>query len=344
MSTPKNTDSPTTSESPQEPTPITPKYNILMATHAPNNICSVEFTTSLIMTQRYLDSKGISNNVNFIVNGISFNESRNIAVANLLKNPNYTHILFINKDVVWRPQFIELLLSHDKNVIGGVCPRGNMKWDNIVRPKVFNKIRDFRSALSDKSTQKEIQTALSLLVSFVKANTMIYNIQLSDNLSISNAQLEASFLSTDFMLVKRSVFEKMVDRYNFTKYTDNVNCSEEENKFLYGFFQSQIEEGTFLSGDQIFCKRWQKMDGKILADIRIPLTRSVPFKFNGNFFHSLDKIVEPTPPQKEPVTIPEIITDKLPKELTVTTTPPVLCTPVLCTLSGEKSTSSTDID
>ena len=192
-----------------------------------------------------------------------------------------------------------------------------MKWDNIISPKVFNKMKDFRSALNENSTQKEIQTALSLLVNYVQANTMIYNIQLSDNLNVSKFELEASFLGTDFMLVKRTVFEKMVDRYNFTKYTDNVNCSDEENKFLYGFFQSQIEEGKYLSGDKIFCKRWQQMDGKILADIRIPLTKSAPFRFNGNFYHSLDKI-EPTP-EVENVTSPKIITDKLPEGLVVNT-------------------------
>ncbi len=267
-------------------------YNILITTHTPKNLCTIEYVSALMMTQKYLNSKGIECNINFIVNGVSFSKSRNIAVANVLKNTKYTHLLFINNDVVWKPEYIELMINSNKNIVGGACPNGNIKWENILSTKITNKIQEFRDIVLNQNpppTDENIQKTIGYLTNYIQSNSMIYNIELGDNLKIENYLLDTKFLTTDFMLIKRNVLEQMIDKYSHTKYYDKINCGEEDNKYLYALFQSQLDDCEYLNCEQVFCKRWKKINGKIYTDVRIPLTRSNVFRFNGNFYMALNK-------------------------------------------------------
>jgi len=91
--------------------------------------------------------------------------------------------------------------------------------------------------------------------------------------------IEVGTLGTGFMLIKRSVFEKMIEA-GATPYVDAIGLSLEENANQYDFFQCTIDsQGRYLTEDWSFCRRWRQLGGKIWADKTIGLTHVGYFRF-----------------------------------------------------------------
>ena len=72
---------------------------------------------------------------------------------------------------------------------------------------------------------------------------------------------EVDFAGTGFMMIKREVFEKM--KPEVPKF--------ENQKTAWAFFQTPVEDETFLSEDYFFCKKFREMGGKIMCDPTIKL-------------------------------------------------------------------------
>lgn len=83
--------------------------------------------------------------------------------------------------------------------------------------------------------------------------------------------VEVGTIGTGFMLIKRNVFERMIQE-GATKYTDAIGLSDVENDHQYDFFNCTIDsQGRYLTEDWSFCRRWRQLGGKIWADTSIPL-------------------------------------------------------------------------
>ena len=94
--------------------------------------------------------------------------------------------------------------------------------------------------------------------------------------------IEVGTLGTGFMLVKRLVFEKMIEN-GATPYVDDIGLSPEENANQYDFFQCTIDSnGRYLTEDWSFCRRWRQLGGSIWADKTIGLTHVGYFRFPPN--------------------------------------------------------------
>ena len=91
--------------------------------------------------------------------------------------------------------------------------------------------------------------------------------------------IEVGTLGTGFMLIKRSVFEKMIEE-GATPYVDAIGLSPEENANQYDFFQCTIDsKGRYLTEDWSFCRRWRQLGGKIWADTKIALAHVGYYRF-----------------------------------------------------------------
>jgi len=77
---------------------------------------------------------------------------------------------------------------------------------------------------------------------------------------------EVKDIGTGFLLIKRTVIEKMMNLYPELKHRNNLNLDSKFEPFMYGLFDTMIDEdGTYLSEDYTFCKRWRKLGGRIYA-------------------------------------------------------------------------------
>ena len=84
--------------------------------------------------------------------------------------------------------------------------------------------------------------------------------------------------------VRRQALERMCAHYPQLKFKRDHSidaATVSENRFA--LFECMIaEDGTYLSEDFAFCKRWTDMGGEIWADLKSKLTHVGPMAFHGD--------------------------------------------------------------
>ena len=103
--------------------------------------------------------------------------------------------------------------------------------------------------------------------------------------------IEVSTLGTGFLCVKRHVIEKMIEHHPELKYNDNVGIGAQYEPFMYGLFDTLIDEHkNYLSEDWTFCYRWRLMGGRCFADTKIKLNHTGYHTYEGNV-EELEKVL-----------------------------------------------------
>lgn len=95
--------------------------------------------------------------------------------------------------------------------------------------------------------------------------------------------LKVRDIGTGFMCIKRSVIEKMIEKFSDLKYKTRIGLDPKCDDFTYALFDGMIDPVSkdYLSEDYTFCKRWIEMGGEIWADTSIVLDHSGHYKFQG---------------------------------------------------------------
>ncbi|MDD4892398.1 MAG: hypothetical protein PHH73_00165 [Candidatus Rickettsiella isopodorum] len=141
--------------------------------------------------------------------------SRNLLTMRFLES-KYKVILFIDDDIFFIPEHIDILSKHCLNgydIIGGLYPTRSGK------------------------------TCASRMVKGTRCHTPVKNTQ----------PIEAEYISTGFMAIHRKVFEKLINENKIKlAYGDRERFSDVEP--YYPFFEAMWHDGEWLSEDWGFCK------------------------------------------------------------------------------------------
>ena len=78
--------------------------------------------------------------------------------------------------------------------------------------------------------------------------------------------VEVDYAGTGFFMVKRHVFEKLIELHPDWEYMEGQKGGR-----CWAFFQDPIEDGIHLSEDYFFCKRSREAGFKIICDPKIHL-------------------------------------------------------------------------
>ena len=169
---------------------------------------------------------GLDFQLDTLSNESNVNRARNSCAAKFLAG-DATHLMFVDADIQFRAEDINKLVSHDKEIVGGIYPQKTLPPKMVV-------------------------------------NTL-------DNGKREGDLVEVGTLGTGFMLIKRVVFQAMIEE-GAQKYTDAIGLSSVENDNQYDFFNCTIDSnGRYLTEDWSFCRRWRQIGGQIWADTTIPL-------------------------------------------------------------------------
>ena len=248
------------------------------------SVCFVNYVSCLMQTKELFQNFGIKLHVLFCKSDSLVSRARNNLVAKAMNDPEMTHIFFIDNDITWDPFDIIKLLIADKPIIGGIYPLKTYNFNRIVpteqNPNPVQRIIDTKNAsqLSKINNQDAIQM-----------NMLRYNVNyISNQIKIEKNLTQVKHIATGFMMIQRSVIEKMSNAYASTKYTDDVNfLIPEENKFAYALFDCGVVDDHYLSEDWMFCNRWSTLGGELWIDITINLTHTGIHDFAGCYMSSL---------------------------------------------------------
>ena len=245
------------------------KVSLFVATPVHSD-CSIHYTQALLELQQAC----IKNNILIyfhLLKSSLVTQGRNLCVAGFLES-NCTHMLFVDSDIYFNPESILAMLKKDKEVLSIPYPLKTMMWD-----KALCRIKE-----------GAIKTINNL-----KASLNTYPMKVGDknDITVDDGVIEVTHSPTGCMMIKRSVFDKMIKAYpekNIIQKTV-INGEYVDKPNLWNFFDTLHDpvEKTYLGEDFAFCQRWKEIGGKCYAYIADPIVHVGEHQYIGRFADEL---------------------------------------------------------
>lgn len=221
--------------------------SLMVATPMYGGNCKGEFTRCLMELARLCDQFGVPMGTLFVYNASLIGRGRNDLADTFLKS-EYTHMLFIDADIVFDPKDVLICLATDKELTGGPYPMKTIDWSWT---------RDLLLERPDVKASEMGQLSRFFHFNFKQP---VENLQFT-----ASEMLEVENVSTGFMMIKREVFDAIRTRWPDQEYRLDyaIDVTEGTTKVVYNYFATPVEDGVLLSEDYYFCKRWKETGGKI---------------------------------------------------------------------------------
>jgi hypothetical protein len=249
---------------------VDPKIKLFVATPV-HSECSIHYTQSLLELQKECWRKKMGVRFHLMKSSL-VTQGRNMCVSAFLESDS-THLLFIDSDISFNAGAAERLVACDKDVISIPYPLKDMNWDKALKLFGEGKLK----------TAKDIRNK-----AFYR-----YPMKVPDNNSIriKDGIIEVTHSPTGFMLIKREVFTKMIEKYPHLRIDQDqvINGKNERLPHMWNFFDTQFdqEKHTYLGEDFAFCKRWKDIGGKCYAWIFDYITHVGEHQYTGRFADEL---------------------------------------------------------
>ena len=242
---------------------MSPKVNLFVATPCYGSMLTEDYFHSILDLQNFCRQEEIGLNVQTLGQESLVTRARNTLVANFLDNESFTHLLFIDADIGFDAKSLKRFLEYDKDVMCAPYPMKLISWDMI--PKLIEEKKDYRNL----------------------CHPYVLNFSNKGEINVEKGFAEVLDAATGFMLIKRECLLKMKEEYPDLRYkTDQIiNNKEFESENTYLFFDTMKDDDErYLSEDYAFSRRWQKIGGKIYADIGSKITHFGSYRYTGELW------------------------------------------------------------
>jgi hypothetical protein len=244
-------------------------YSIFVATPV-HSECSIHYTQALLELQKLCFSKGIQITFQLMKSSL-VTQGRNLCVGSFLES-NMTHMLFIDSDIYFNAQSIITMLDKDKDVISIPYPLKTLMWDKAFRKMQEGKIKE----------PEDIRKSL---------HTYPMKVENAHNIQVIDGVIEVTHSPTGCMMIKRSVFDKMIKAYPDKQIVQKtvINGEYVDRPHMWNFFDTTHDPvtKTYLGEDFSFCKLWKDIGGKCYAYIMDPIVHVGEHTYEGSFYDEL---------------------------------------------------------
>jgi len=244
-------------------------HSIFVATPVHSD-CSIHYAQGLLEFQKLCFQKNVD--VTFqIMKSSLVTQGRNLCVSSFLSSP-MTHLLFVDSDILFNAESIFKMIERNKDVISIPYPLKTLRWDKAY----------------DKMKQGKIKNGEDIRKSL---HTYPMKIPNNNNVDVYRGVIEVTHSPTGCMLIKKSVFTKMIEKYpdkNIVQKTV-INGEYVTMPHLWNFFDTTHDpvEKTYLGEDFSFCKLWRDIGGKCYAFIEDPISHIGEHQYEGRFADEL---------------------------------------------------------
>jgi hypothetical protein len=238
------------------------QVNLVIATPCYGGQVSVLYAASLFKLQQMIRSYGgLTLKVLFKDGDALITRARASLLSQFLDDPLATHLLFLDADIGFEPEQVLRLIQCGADMCAAVYPVKRLDWDK-VRQTIETARPDPATAALSYVFEVDDPSAVIERAGFVKVR----------------------YAGTGFLMVRRQAAEKMCVRYPHLQYKRDHSidaATVSDNRF--DLFECMIaDDGTYLSEDFAFCKRWTDMGGEIWADLKSTLCHVGPMTFRGD--------------------------------------------------------------
>jgi len=238
------------------------RINLVIATPCFGGQISVLYAASLFKLQNLLRTyRDVHLKVLFKDGDALITRARASLISQFLDDAKATHLLFVDADIGFEPEQVLRLLECGADMCAAVYPIKRIDWDK-VRTTI-------ESGRSDPGA-----AALKYVVEVDDPNAV----------TESGGFVRVRYAGTGFLMIRRAALESMCTRYPQLRYKRDHSidaATVSDNRFA--LFECMIaDDGTYLSEDFAFCKRWIDMGGEIWADLKSKLNHVGPMTFCGD--------------------------------------------------------------
>jgi len=221
-------------------------------------LVNLAWTHGLAMQTRFLDGDSL------------IPRARNRLVAEFMADARWTHLFWIDADIGFAPEAALRLLLAGHEVAAGLYPHKADGWP----------AGGLAEALPAGSTREDFEAAHAVFPVNVEAGARVD----------ADGFLEVLDAPTGFMLIERSVFERLAAAMPELRYTpDHAPGGSDPDVAHYRFFDVLAEPGNgrYLSEDYAFCRRWQSIGGRVFVDTRSRLMHQGLHTYRGDFARTM---------------------------------------------------------
>ena len=230
------------------------KRKLFIATPMYGGNCVGLYTKSVLDLQALCTQYGIESRFSFLFNESLITRARNYLVDEFLRS-GFTHLLFLDADILFTPQDVITLLAMDKDIAGAPYPKKSINWDNVKAAVVKN----------PQIEAGELNQIIGQYVFNPVAGTQQFQV---------TEPLEVLEIGTGYMMVKREVFDKFKDKFPDKSYKPDHQGQPnfDGSRYIHAYFDCVIDTkdsytggGTdrYLSEDYAFCQMARKIDYQI---------------------------------------------------------------------------------
>jgi hypothetical protein len=249
--------------------------NVLVGTPCYDGTVTHLYMRSYLALQEACRARGIGLDLLMLAGDSLITRARNRIAAQFLEAPRFTHLMFIDADIGYGAEQFLRLVERDADIAAGIYPLKQLDWA---------KLRE-RALRGDANLEA---ASLSYVLSGRQGGGGTMRVQSRGGFaSVEHA-------GTGFMLIRRSVFERMIERFPELEFahTHLATGDAAAPRRQYAFFDTSIdrEAGTYLSEDYTFCRRWKAMGGEIWVDLRSRLSHVGRHEYRGDFSTQAEKL------------------------------------------------------
>ena len=191
-----------------------------------------EFTQSLLKLVQLFNDNNIEHEVVFLGSESLISRARNSLTAKFYSESKFSHLLFLDADLIFNPESIIKMLGEDKELIGCPYPKKKYNWNKV-----------FDNSLDPSKAEQELFLYTDVYYNLLKKGKMVGTV------------LETKDIPTGCMLIRRSVITALMLARPNRKYQNNIAGMEEDgmNNYFYDLFGTGVIDGVYLSEDYYFC-------------------------------------------------------------------------------------------
>ena len=192
-----------------------------------NHTCNTEWMMSLMRLLMFFKDNNIQATVMPIVFDSLVSRARNAATAFFLSDPDATHIMFIDSDIEFQPEQVMRLFHVNQPVVAAGYPQ---KWFSEEKMKhLFS-----HSVIPPNPFELATCIPIHLTPNGEDAKEVIVK-----------PVMEAEYVTTGFLLIKREAFEAMMAKFPERHYANDIDgYSSADPKYFYDFFPVMIHPET----------------------------------------------------------------------------------------------------
>ena len=222
----------------------------LIATPTAGGLVKSLYAHTLAKTMLALKDAGWSTDIEFF-DGYYVSIARNYFANLLLSKPHHTHLIMIDSDMVFESHVVSRLIRSDKPIIAAAYAQRRMDMNTYVE--------------AARNPELELNDIAALSMKY----NILPEIENSSGVRLVDGMCRVDRIALGCSVIRRDVFESLIADGVARQLPKHSGERGGLKGPFYDFFsETRLEDGTLLSEDYSFCKRWRGLpDREIWAVI-----------------------------------------------------------------------------